>query len=110
MLNSQARIVTERPERYVKQLVDHLAHRLSTRLGDDGDGVIEVERGQCRLHAEAGVLVLAAVAEDEDALRHVQDVVGRHLERFGARADLRVGWSTVTGSPGDASGMPAPSG
>ena len=93
MFAAQARIATERPERYVKQLVDHLSHRLSTRLGSDGHGVIEVEGGRCTLTTEADVLVLAAVADDEAALRHVQDVVGRHLERFGARAGLRVDWT-----------------
>jgi hypothetical protein len=92
MFSARARVATERPERYVKQLVDHLSHRLSTRLGADGRGVIEVERGRCTLTTEAGVLVLAAVGEDEAALQHVQSVVGRHLERFGARTGLRVEW------------------
>jgi hypothetical protein len=93
MVSAQARVAAERPERYVKQLVEHLSHRLTTRLGDDGQGIIEVDRGRCTLTPESGVLVLAAVADDEAALEHVQDVVARHLQRFGARAGLRVDWS-----------------
>jgi hypothetical protein len=105
MLSSEARVETDQPERYIKQLVSHLAHRLSTSTSADGSGLIEVERGRCTLSPQAGVLVLAATAEDDAAMERIQDVVGRHLERFGARAGLRVGWSVVTSAP---SGTPEP--
>ncbi len=39
-----------------------------------------------------GVLVLTAVAETADGMAHIQDVVGRHLQRFGAREGLQVTW------------------
>jgi caffeoyl-CoA O-methyltransferase len=109
VLSSHARVVTEQPERYVKQLVSHLSHRLSTQV-TDGEGVIEVERGRCTLTPRAGVLLIAAVAEDEPVMLRIQDVVGRHLERFGARAGLTVEWSAVTGTPGGATGSAPPRG
>jgi hypothetical protein len=93
MPESVARIVTTRPERYVKQLVDHLGNRLSTRLTGDGTGRIDFDAGHCDLRAEDGVLVLAATADDALALSHVRDVVARHLERFGTRDGLTVTWS-----------------
>jgi hypothetical protein len=96
MLSSQARVVTDQPARYVKQLVSHLGHRVTTSVADDGTGLVEFERGRCTLAPEAGVLVLAAVAEDDETMARLQDVVGRHLERFGAKAGLSVDWSPVT--------------
>jgi len=38
-------------------------------------------------------LLLVAEAADEESLRHVEDVLARHLERFGARRELVVTWS-----------------
>ena len=97
MFSAQARVASDRPERYVKQVVEHLSHRLTTRVEADGRGVVEVAGGRCTLTPEPGALVLAAIGDDEAALRHAQDVVGRHLERFGAWAGLRVDWSSVEG-------------
>jgi caffeoyl-CoA O-methyltransferase len=93
MVESVARVVTDQPGRYIKQIVSHLAHRRSTRLADDGTGFVIFEAGQCRLTAEPGALVLAASGVDLEALRHVRDVLARHLERFGGREGLRVTWS-----------------
>lgn len=99
MLSSQARVATDQPERYLKQLVSHLGHRLITSAADDGTGLVEFERGRCELTPEVGALVLAAAADDAETLARVQDVVGGHLERFGAKAGLRVDWSPVAEEP-----------
>jgi caffeoyl-CoA O-methyltransferase len=99
MVVSVARVVTDQPERYVKQLVSHLGHKLTTELLPGG-GVIHVAGGRCVMTVSAGVLVLDASAPDPEALLRVRDVVGRHLERFGARAGLRVQWSDVTPAAG----------
>ena len=92
MIESVARVDTQQPQRYLKQLVSHLAHKLSTRLLEDGSGEIVLDDGSCRLIPEDGVLLLTARADDEAGLTHVCSVMGRHLERFGARDDLRVSW------------------
>jgi hypothetical protein len=36
---------------------------------------------------------MIAEAVDEESLRHVEDVLARHLERFGARRELVVTWT-----------------
>jgi hypothetical protein len=92
---STARVPVERPERYIKQLVAHLAHRRTTRWLPPDAGTVEWPDGNCALACEEGVLVLTATADDAEALARVQDVIGRHLERFGARNDLRVHWSPL---------------
>ena len=94
MPQSVARVSTDQPERYLKQLVSHLGHRLSTEVLADGQGVIRFDRGQCLLTTDPQTLVLTASAADDEELRHVQDVVARHLERFGTRGGIQVSWST----------------
>ena len=37
-------------------------------------------------------LIIEASAVDADSLALVEDVLGRHLERFGARRELTVSW------------------
>jgi uncharacterized protein len=53
---------------------------------DDGRGVVRVGEGALELHAEG---------HGEQALAVVQDVLGRHLARFGSRAELTVTWSAA---------------
>ncbi|HEU4349067.1 MAG TPA: DUF2218 domain-containing protein [Actinoplanes sp.] len=93
MVTSTARVPAERPQRYVKQLVTHLAHKRTTEWLPPDAGLIRWPDGSCDLTCEPGVLLLTATADDADALARVQDAVGRHLERFGAREGLRVQWS-----------------
>jgi caffeoyl-CoA O-methyltransferase len=89
---ARADVATVTPDRFIRQLVSHLGHKLTTELLPDGAGVIAVPGARCTLTARTGLLVLEATADDADSLAHVQRVVARHLERFGARSGLRVRW------------------
>lgn len=88
---SQADVATARPSRYLTQLCKHFAHKVHAEY-DYEHGVATFEAGTCAMHAKDGVLRLRAEAGDDATLRHVQDVVGRHLERFGERDELTVRW------------------
>jgi uncharacterized protein len=93
---SIAAVVTDAPERYAKQLLAHLGRKNTV---EPVDGVPEGGRllfayGVGTVRPEAGRLVLEATAADDESLARVQDVLGRHLERFGARRELTVRWST----------------
>ena len=92
MLKARAEVATATPDRYLKQLVSHLSHKATTEQLSEETGVIAVHDGQCRLTSAGERLVLEATAESSEGLAHIQDVVGRHLERFGARSALRVEW------------------
>jgi hypothetical protein len=91
-LTARADVPTDVPERYAKQLASHLGRKVefitegttSTALIAGGTGVIEVGDG---------VLTLRATAADAETLDRVQDVLGRHLERFGQRNELTVVWT-----------------
>jgi hypothetical protein len=91
-LTARADVPTDAPARYAKQLVSHLGRKVefttdgarSTAIIAGGTGVIEVGEG---------VLTLRAEASDDETLDRVQDVLGRHLERFGQRNELTVVWT-----------------
>jgi uncharacterized protein len=93
---SVARVATDSPERYAKQLCEHLSRR-STPEYADGHGVITLTAGRVTLTSEPGVLVLVAESVTDDGLASVCDVAGRHLARFGRRADLVVDWVDEVG-------------
>jgi len=91
LLTSIANVATETPERYAKQLANHLGRKAEVRSEDAGERIV-LGGGSCLLESRAGTLVLHATADDTDGLRRVEQVVGSHLERFGARNELTVTW------------------
>ncbi|GIH17933.1 GNAT family N-acetyltransferase [Rugosimonospora africana] len=95
MYYSAARVATDRPERYIKQLVSHLGDKASTELTEDGRGTITTSRGVCSLVPSPGRIDLIAKAEDVERLAAVEDVVGRHLVRFATRDQLTVDWAPL---------------
>jgi uncharacterized protein len=92
VLTSRAEVRTDTPERYAKQLASHLGHRISVTATPAGD-VFRFDDGEGVVQPGDGVLLLRASGQGEQALARVQDVLGRHLARFGERAGLTVTWS-----------------
>lgn len=98
MPSSTARIITERPGRYGKQLISHLTRRSPGEWDDEtGRGWLTLTLGQATLTAEEGALLVVVDGTDIDQL---ESVVGRHLVRFGARDELVATWVRDDGSPG----------
>ncbi|MFF5486550.1 DUF2218 domain-containing protein [Streptomyces virginiae] len=90
-----AHVATTRPARYVKQLVSHMGHKVTTSLTPDGRGVITLTAGACSLTPTPDQLVLTATAVDAESLAQVQDVITRHLVRFATQEELAVEWSSA---------------
>ncbi len=98
MPSSTARVATERPGRYGKQLISHLTRRSTGEWDDDsGRGRLTLALGEATLTAEDGALLLVVDGTEIDQL---ESVVGRHLVRFGARDELVVTWVRDDGSRG----------
>lgn len=94
---SEARVATTVPRRYLGQLCKHFEHRLPV-TADDTHGRIEFPAGTCELQAlpEQATLVLRVSAALESDLPGLEDVVGRHLQRFAFREDLDICWDRGT--------------
>ena len=104
MLKSTAVVATDAPERYAKQLLSHLGRKntVETVEGERQGGRLLFSYGTGTVRPEDNHLVLEATAEDPDSLAHVEEVLARHLERFGAKRELAVTWQR--GRPDGAGG------
>ena len=94
MPRSTAVVVTDAPVRYAKQLLTHLGRKNTVEPvdGEPDSGRLVFVDGTGTVRPQDGRLVLDADADDADGLAHVEDVLARHLERFGARRELAVAW------------------
>ena len=99
-LSSEARVATDRPERYGSQLVKHFGNKIEASWAD-GAGNLTFGMGTASLQSEDGILRMRVTAPDQESLAQMQEVVGSHLVRFGQRDELVVQWQSV-GSVGDA--------
>jgi uncharacterized protein len=106
---SSATVTTDRPGRYGKQLASHLGRRVSSSWDDEaGIGEVTLPFGRAELTAQDGALHLfvqgSPDAEPElqggAGLDRLEDVVGRHLVRFGTKDELVVQWQRSDGTPG----------
>ncbi|MFF0298756.1 DUF2218 domain-containing protein [Kitasatospora sp. NPDC004615] len=100
MARSTARVATDRPARYAKQLAAHMGRKVPAEWSEEtGRGSLVFGAGQAELTAEDGALLLAVEGAEEN-LPQLEDVVGRHLVRFGTRDELVVAWQREGGEAG----------
>ncbi|MCP2321692.1 hypothetical protein HDA40_000199 [Hamadaea flava] len=95
MPTSIANVATDAAPRYAKQLAAHLGRRSAIEELADGGYRITLTAGAGVLEPRADKLVMRASAPDDESLAVVQDVLGRHLERFGQRRELVVTWESA---------------
>ncbi|MER7837054.1 DUF2218 domain-containing protein [Streptomyces sp. NPDC096040] len=101
MARSEARVTTDRPARYAKQLASHLGRRSQANWDEETGtgGIVFQNGGTGTLTATEGALLLT-VETDPENLDLLEGVVGRHLVRFGNRDELLVEWHRDNGEPG----------
>src|SRR6476620_8764534 len=98
MLLSIAVVSTDASERYGKQLLSHLGHKVRMEPLPDRPapaGRLVFAYGVGTVLPMPGQLVLRATAANLESLARLQDVLQRHLEKFGARRELAVTWGSV---------------
>ncbi len=110
-LISVATVPTERAARYGKQLVRHMAHKI-TGAWDEAGGYLLFDRegpvlGRFDVIASPSDLRLKLRTEPERADR-LEFIVGIHLARFGARDSLAISWERTDGSKGTTQGPLTP--
>jgi hypothetical protein len=98
VVTSTAVVQTDAAARYAKQLLAHLGRKAGVEPvdGEPDGGLLRLSAGTGVVRPRADHLVLEATAADDEALALVEDVLGRHLERFGARRELTVSWRRDT--------------
>ena len=71
MPTATAFVATQRPQRYIKQLVSHFGNKVRTEVTDAG-GRLEFDFGSCDLHAAPSGIELIGTAEDQGAARNTE--------------------------------------
>ena len=112
-LIATASVSTERAARYGKQLVTHMAHKVTGSWDEEAaSGYLLFDRegpvlGRFDVIASASDLrlELRTTPERADRLEHV---AGIHLARFGARDSLAISWERTNGSEGTTQGPLTP--
>ncbi|MFF1792150.1 DUF2218 domain-containing protein [Kitasatospora sp. NPDC058243] len=100
MPRSEARVTTDRPTRYAKQLAAHMGRKIEATFSEEtGCGTLVFGAGTATLEAQPDALLLTVEGEREN-LPGLEDVVGRHLVRFGARDELVIEWHRDNGETG----------
>ena len=95
-LISVATVPTERAARYGKQLVSHMAHKITGSWNEEaGSGYLLFDR-------EGPILGRF------DVIDRLEFIVGIHLARFGARDSLAISWERTDGSEGTTQGPLTP--
>ena len=101
-LISTATVPTARPTRYGKQLVAHMAHKITGAWDEaSSTGYLLFDRegpaaGRVDVSCSPDSLLLRLASTSERA----QHLVGIHLARFGARDSLAVSWQRIDGGEG----------
>ena len=112
-LASTAIVPTQRAARYGKQLVSHMAHKITGFCDEEaGSGYLLFDRegpvlGRFDVIASPSVLRLELRTTPERAA-HLEHVAGIHLARFGARDGLTIAWRRSDGSAGSTQGPLTP--
>ena len=110
---STARVSTDRPSRYGKQLAAHMGRKITATWDETVQtGSLTFDRegattGVVGLSCHDGVLQLDLAADDEH-LERLEQVTGIHLARFGAKEGLIVNWIHQDGTPGTTQGPLTP--
>ena len=110
---STARVSTDRPSRYGKQLAAHMGRKITTTWDDASQtGSLTFDRegavtGVVELSCHDDILQLDLAADDAH-LERLEQVTGIHLARFGAKEGLVVSWIRQEGTPGTTQGPLTP--
>lgn len=91
MVRSEARITTDRSSRYLQQLCKHFVQKAPVAHTRQ-QGHITFSFGSCRLEARADALVVAVEADDQAGLAKLEELLGRHLERFAVHHPPEICW------------------
>ncbi|WP_315066024.1 DUF2218 domain-containing protein [Actinomyces oris] len=110
---STARVSTDRPSRYGKQLASHMGRKITgtwDKTSQTGSLIFNRDgaaTGVVELSCHDDILQLDLAADDAH-LERLEQVTGIHLARFGAKEGLVVSWIRQDGAPGTTQGPLTP--
>jgi hypothetical protein len=103
MPSFEAFVETGRADRYVEQFSRHFGHRpggMTARSDGDGQLLIDLGGGTCRMRAEPGRLALRVEGPDPAGLDAIKRKVAGRVEQIGRREGLVVRWQPAADHSG----------
>ena len=95
LMQSHARLPTDKAARYMTQLAKHWSHKFVVSL-DETTARIPLPIGDCRMVADAEGLDISVEAPSPEGLTRLEDVVAEHLLRFAFRENVQtLAWTRV---------------
>ncbi len=93
LMQSHARLNTDKAARYMIQLAKHWGHEFEVTY-DDVSALIPLPLGTCSMLADPEGLDVTIEAADLEGLARLEDVVAEHLLRFASCEPVkRLGWT-----------------
>lgn len=94
-LSAEASVAIERPERWAKQLVSHLGNKAKVEETETGAKLYFGETGSSvgLVSTDAEHVLLTALGNSDEDLERAKNVLGKHLERFAEKLEIKVQWN-----------------
>ena len=91
---AEAKVLIERPERWAKQLVSHLGNKAKVEETETGSKLYFGETGSSvgLVSTDAEHVLLTALGSTQEDLDRAKNVLGKHLERFAEKLEIKVSW------------------
>lgn len=101
-VTSTAHVKTDRPGRYAKQLSSHMGRKVPASWNEEaGAGTISFADGDAlAVLTDRGDSLDLELTAPADLIERFEDVLGRHLVRFGSREELVCTWARSDDSTG----------
>ena len=91
-ITSTAEVLTDRAERFAKQLVTHLGRKVEW-VTDEGVSTASFGAASARISPGDGVLVLTASGGSVQEVTQIEDALARHLHKFAFRHPVEIAWT-----------------
>jgi hypothetical protein len=93
LMQSHARLTTDKAARYMTQLAKHWSHKFAVTF-DETSARIPLPIGDCRMLADATGLDITVETAGLEGLARLEDVVADHLLRFAFRENVdKLAWT-----------------
>ena len=92
---AEAKVLIERPERWAKQLVSHLGNKAKVEETATGSKLYFGDTGSSvgLVNTDADHVLLTALGNTREDLDRAKNVLGKHLERFAEKLEIKVIWN-----------------
>ncbi len=101
-IRSTGTVSTDRPERYGKQLTNHMSRRHGGEwFAETSTGWIDLSSGRVEVSCPGGTLTLVLDSPDEETSAQLEHVIDIHLVRFAGENEISTAWvrEQRTGTP-----------